>query len=571
MGDFILYLLKSSFYLILFYFFFKVVMSRTTFFRLNRYLIIIGLTLCLVLPFIRITVPETNTVFSNFHQFEELFTLYPEQVGKQVDVTDNLIPLNPGNDLSVQPTTEKRFLLVPTLLVVYLTGVFISTIIFLTSYFRMMRLINRLPHKAYGNHILVLAGNDICSFSWGRYIVIAEKDYLHNPEILLHETVHIDARHTWDLLYIQLFQIFQWFNPALWLLKRELQEIHEYQADNETINKGIDATKYQLLLVQKAVGTRLYSMANGFNHSKLKNRISMMLKERTSKYVAWRVLLLLPLMSVAMYLFAQQQNTPPETAKVTGETDFPLSLESYFRDEFVSYQQIAPKYSYGTRDKDSRSNYLFINIPGQIMLNSDFAELENLSEDIIRTVNEKRRKSLKKGGKAETQVLNIIWDRGSGHERVNDILDAVYKASVKLKEDDIKPDTKQVYPMVVNFPEEVDYRKPWNKPEPTDENEIIQGIEISIHVAGKKVAELKNFSRAELRSKLNDIISTDDVGPIAIGLKTNDVGSMAIGLKVDPTTKMGIVTDIKTILREVYATKPEINMQLWYQRATNYN
>lgn len=51
---------------------------------------------------------------------------------------------------------------------------------------------------------------------------------------------------------------------------RELREVHEYEADNGVINNGIDATEYQLLLVKKSVGTRLYSMACGFNHSKLK-------------------------------------------------------------------------------------------------------------------------------------------------------------------------------------------------------------------------------------------------------------------------------------------------------------
>ena len=68
---------------------------------------------------------------------------------------------------------------------------------------------------------------------------------------------------------MQIFLLVYWFNPVVWLLKRELQEVHEFEADNGVINTGIDATKYQLLLVKKAVGTRLYSMANGFNHSKL--------------------------------------------------------------------------------------------------------------------------------------------------------------------------------------------------------------------------------------------------------------------------------------------------------------
>ena len=85
--------------------------------------------------------------------------------------------------------------------------------------------------------------------------------------------MHLRNHHTLDLLFMQIFLLVYWFNPVVWLLKRELQEVHEFEADNGVINTGIDATKYQLLLVKKAVGTRLYSMANGFDHSKLKNRI----------------------------------------------------------------------------------------------------------------------------------------------------------------------------------------------------------------------------------------------------------------------------------------------------------
>lgn len=81
---------------------------------------------------------------------------------------------------------------------------------------------------------------------------------------------------------MQCLLILYWFNPAIWLLKRELQEVHEFEADNGVLNTGIDATRYQLLLVKKAVGTRLYSMANGFDHSKLKNRIGMMLKKEVT-------------------------------------------------------------------------------------------------------------------------------------------------------------------------------------------------------------------------------------------------------------------------------------------------
>ena len=108
------------------------------------------------------------------------------------------------------------------------------------------------------------------------YIVISRKDLEENGrEILIHELAHIHNRHSWDLLVADVCIFFQWFNPASWLLKQELQNIHEFEADETVIKEGVDAKQYQLLLIKKAVGTRLYSMANSFNHSKLEKNVSL--------------------------------------------------------------------------------------------------------------------------------------------------------------------------------------------------------------------------------------------------------------------------------------------------------
>ena len=126
-------------------------------------------------------------------------------------------------------------------------------------------------------------------------------------EILIHELAHIQNRHSWDLLVADICIFFQWFNPASWLLKQELQNIHEYEADETVIEKGVDAKQYQLLLIKKAVGTRLYSMANSFNHSKLKKRITMMLKEKSNPWAKLKYLYILPVAAIAVTAFARPE------------------------------------------------------------------------------------------------------------------------------------------------------------------------------------------------------------------------------------------------------------------------
>ena len=149
---------------------------------------------------------------------------------------------------------------------------------------------------------------EIAPFSWMKYIVISRKDLEENGrEILIHEMAHIHHRHSVDLLVADICIFFQWFNPGAWLLKQELQNIHEYEADETVINEGVNAKEYQLLLIKKAVGTRLYSMANSFNHSKLKKRITMMLKEKSNPWARLKYLYVFPLAAIAVTAFARPE------------------------------------------------------------------------------------------------------------------------------------------------------------------------------------------------------------------------------------------------------------------------
>ena len=275
MGAFLFYLLKSGCCLVIFYIFFKLMMSRSTFFRFNRITLLVGLSGCTLLPLIELTTTEETFLHTPLYAIHEILQS-TEQVMSN--------PEEPGNEilLSEKNTEISSLNWIPvTLGTIYGAGTLLTFVWLSVSTCRLAQLIRMSEKKRYGNYILVIPRQPIASFSWGRYIVVSASDYSRqSEEVLLHEMMHLRNHHTLDLLFMQIFLLVHWFNPVIWLLKRELQEIHEFEADNGVINTGVDATKYQLLLVKKAVGTRLYSMANGFNHSKLKKRITMMLKPK---------------------------------------------------------------------------------------------------------------------------------------------------------------------------------------------------------------------------------------------------------------------------------------------------
>ena len=153
----------------------------------------------------------------------------------------------------------------------------------------------------------IVTDRQVSPFSWGNYIVMNRKDYEAYPLIRLHEQMHVFYGHSWDSLWMQLLQVFHWFNPVVWLWQKELRDLHEYQADHGVISCGIDVKTYQLLLVEKAVGTRLYSMANSFNHSSLKKRITMMLKKKSNPWARLKYLYVLPLAAIAVAAFARPE------------------------------------------------------------------------------------------------------------------------------------------------------------------------------------------------------------------------------------------------------------------------
>jgi beta-lactamase regulating signal transducer with metallopeptidase domain len=194
---------------------------------------------------------------------------------------------------------------ISVLLLVYLIGVLFFSLRMIYSFIHIYFLIRKSEKVTIGNTIVVIRENDIVPFSWMKYIILSRTDYEEGESILMHELAHVKHWHSLDLLISNLLAIFQWYNPVMWFMKKELQDIHEFEADSYVLNSGIDAKKYQLLLIKKAAGTSSSkSMTNSFNHSNLKKRITMMLKEESKPWARLKYLAILPLTVLSIALFA---------------------------------------------------------------------------------------------------------------------------------------------------------------------------------------------------------------------------------------------------------------------------
>ena len=320
MTAFLLYIARGGLYLSVFYAFYLLVMRRTTFFRLNRALLLAGSFLCLLLPLVR------------------LRPGLPVEVGQPV-IT---MPGEPEQTAAAAPVQTVP--LAELLLGLYLAGVLATIALYTVSMLRIRRIIGKGSVRPSGDSRLVLLDEDISSFSWGHTIVMSRKDLEEAPVILTHEQMHVRCRHSLDLFLYMFIHIPFWWNPLVWITREELRLVHEFEADEGVIDNGIDATQYQLLLVRKAVGDHRFSLASGFRHANLKNRITMMLKQTSSGWMRLSYLALIPLLAALMYACnpsresAGQSSASEEDAALTKAAEQAVAAE-----EAVPYQLIEVK------------------------------------------------------------------------------------------------------------------------------------------------------------------------------------------------------------------------------------
>lgn len=306
MDTFLLYLLKTSVCLTLFYVCFKALFSNDTFFRFNRRMLLVGTGICLIIPLVPLHEDKLSAIGEPVRQLEQVLLDRPQSPTDTAQPA--LSPVQPELRRFPYPSTLPWATLLGA---IYGLGAAFCLFTTFLSFRKMFELIRRGRKVTEAGYRLVILPEPVPPFSWGRHIILSEEDYRNHPEeILTHEKMHLQCRHSMDLLYMELILLLQWFNPAAWLLKKELRDLHEYQADKAVLEKGVNATKYQLLLVKKAVGSSRYTLANSFNHSKIKKRITMMLKKKSNKWARLKLLLLVPVGFTALSVFARPVSPP---------------------------------------------------------------------------------------------------------------------------------------------------------------------------------------------------------------------------------------------------------------------
>ena len=307
-----LYVIKAAITLALLYSCFFLFLSKETFHRFNRCMLVGIMLISLVMPMFHFTTEHPTTLNEEVYQMQN----YIEHDTAPIIVTAQ----QPRGITWIQALTW-----------IYMAGVVLMLILTLVQATSLIRFMSSgVRHTDTQGNTVILHNNDVPPFSIFRYIVMSVKDYESSRQyILTHEQEHIRLGHTYDLLLLQGMKTLMWFNPFIWFLSRDLKAVHEYEADQAVINQGIDAKSYQQLLVMKVVGNRLQPFTNNLNHGSLKKRIVMMYQKPSNRWLMLKALCAIPVAALTINTFATPIETDPveDMVKTLETTNVPAFNE----------------------------------------------------------------------------------------------------------------------------------------------------------------------------------------------------------------------------------------------------
>ena len=537
MSYFLIYLIKSTVYLGLFYASFLVAMRSTTFFRFNRVMLLLGTVVCMLLPCYTITVNEVEGIQLPMQILDEMLVL--KTTDEPIETSAIELPLQ-----ETAPTTSTPFLPI-ILLGIYFIGMLAYWFMVIRSFAEVWKMIASHPKQWKDGCWLVIIPEKIPSFSWSNYIVISEEDYRNYPQVLVHERMHYLCRHSYDILFFTIVHALHWFNPMVWLIRTELKQLHEFEADQGVINQGIDATQYQLLLVKKAVGKKLYNIANGFNHTKLQKRITMMIQEKTNGWERLKWLVTVPVVMGAMLVFAQPEvkDTLEEIAPTVDQQDTKAeiaSLKKFFDERLKASEKKEPDGTVKVRERtvhflllnaNNEVSYIKSNKKTQVAIPLE----ESYQTAIANLLREARAKDKQESGKDEPHTIYIRHHKDASEESILhlwketlaafDILRSEYKAQGITDIDAVCP--YRVYM----------------------EMEDINGIEVRIlDENGKGLLTMRDIK---------------DVNQLKIALDRLPADKRKIAhvsIKANKDTPMEEITAVKQVLREYHIL--QLNMEV---------
>lgn len=284
-----------------FYLLYKILLSNDTNYQSRRIVLLLSVVLSLLIPFGSTLLPAIEIATIPIIKVRD-FIETPLSINTSIANVPIESKIEQAKQIDINWKQLCYYLIVITLFFRWLI-----------AYASVQKLLQRAKILPFKHFLLAIIKESISPFSFSKYIILSKDDYEQNKTpILLHEEEHLRQHHTLDVFFMDLMCTIQWFNPFVWLLKRELKLVHEHQADLAVLNKGIDATQYQLLILKKAVGKRRFALASNFTQCPISKRIKMMKNKKQRRWGIAKAFLFIPM----GFLLLQAFTSPKIATKV---------------------------------------------------------------------------------------------------------------------------------------------------------------------------------------------------------------------------------------------------------------
>jgi TonB family protein len=293
-------MIKAAFYLAAFYMVYSILLSKDTLYRRNRTFILISVFAALGLPFITIhTSNPVNIPLFGKTLSEVIIT------GTSTNVRGN------GSAGNLNPSG------------IFLTIYFIGIILFgFKLLFDLLELLILIAgKKKKGSNIIRFHGFNTSGFSAFGYVFISTRlSSEESQDILKHEQNHIDHYHFFDIIFIEIVKVIQWFNPFIHLFNRSLRAVHEYQADEGCLRTGVPVVSYQSLIMNQVFKSKVFTITNSFsNPTLIKKRMIMMTKKRSGMLANLKLFMVLPAIAIVMVAFSSCKGKTTPVKSTTEE------------------------------------------------------------------------------------------------------------------------------------------------------------------------------------------------------------------------------------------------------------
>jgi beta-lactamase regulating signal transducer with metallopeptidase domain len=321
------YIIKVILCSALFFLTYKLILEKEKMPLFNRIYLLASLLLSFVIPVITFSSPKPILPIA------ENETLYTNALQ--------------GNGIIQILSPEQSTKYIPSILItLYLIITIVLLFRFMVNLSKILKKALENPSIPYKTSKIVLIDEDLTPHSFLNYLFIYKKEYENiENEILHHEYAHIQQKHSYDILLIELLQTFFWFNPVLLLYKKAIQLNHEYLADEAVINNFQNIRSYQHLLIDKISKSKTYNLTSQFNYSITKKRLLMMSKTKSFRNGLCRQIAILPILVVSIISFSTIKTTAQNSSGTqNSKEDTVLSTQEGVSQELIKeYEQIVNK------------------------------------------------------------------------------------------------------------------------------------------------------------------------------------------------------------------------------------